>query len=79
MKTQVESQLLVREPDAVGEKLQPEYMGAALDGLVVDLRAQGHEPEAVERAAETLRKALAWSASGPRPRAASRRRAESNR
>ena len=49
---------MLGDPDEVGERVQREILGAGLDGIVVNLPANGHLPEAVDLAAATLRKAL---------------------
>ncbi len=50
--------LLVGDPDVVGEYVQRELMGRGLDGVVFNLPANGHDPEIVALAGETLRKAV---------------------
>ena len=50
--------LVLGDPDTVGELVQREILGAGLDGIVVNLPANGHLPEAIDLAASTLRKAL---------------------
>lgn len=50
--------LLLGDPDTVGEFVQTRVRGAGLDGIVVNLPASGHEPEAVHLAARTLSAAL---------------------
>ena len=54
----IDRSLLLGDPDEVGERVQREVVGAGLDGIVVNLPGNGHEPGAAERAAEMLRKAL---------------------
>jgi F420-dependent oxidoreductase-like protein len=54
----IDRALLIGDPDAVGERVQREILGAGLDGVIVNLPANGHLPEAVDLAAATLRKAL---------------------
>jgi F420-dependent oxidoreductase-like protein len=54
----IDRALVIGDPDAVGERVQREILGAGLDGVVVNLPANGHLPEAVDLAATTLRKAL---------------------
>ena len=46
------------DADTVGEFVQRRVVGQGLDGIIVNLPANGHEPEAVRLAAQTLRKAL---------------------
>ncbi len=50
--------LLVGDPDVVGEYVQKELMGRGLDGVVFNLPANGHDPEIVALAGETLRRAI---------------------
>lgn len=54
----IDRALLMGDPDTIGERVQREILGAGLDGIVVNLPANSHLPEAVELAASTLRKAL---------------------
>jgi len=54
----IDKALVLGDPDGVGERIQREIVGAGLDGIVVNLPADGHEPGAVERAGEVLRKAF---------------------
>ena len=58
MRRAIESALVVGEPDEVGEFVQRELMSRGLDGLIVNLPLNGHQPEIVQLAGETLRKAL---------------------
>ncbi len=51
--------LILGDPDAVGEFVQRELLARGLDGIVVNLPANGHDLEAVALAGEVLRKALA--------------------
>jgi F420-dependent oxidoreductase-like protein len=61
--------LLLGDPDTVGEFVQTKVRGAGLDGIVVNLPANGHDPEAVRLAAHTLSAALAGRGSARRSRA----------
>ena len=54
----IDRALLLGDPDEVGERVQREILGAGLDGIVVNLPANGHLPEAIDLCAATLRKAL---------------------
>lgn len=54
----IERALVIGEPDAVGERIRRDYLDAGLDGVVVNLPADGHLEGSIERTAETLRKAL---------------------
>ena len=54
----IDRALLLGDPDEVGERVQREILGAGLDGIVVNLPANGHLPEAIDLCASTLRKAL---------------------
>jgi F420-dependent oxidoreductase-like protein len=54
----IESALIVGEPDDVGEFVQRELLARGLDGVIVNLPLNGHQPEIVRLAGETLRKAL---------------------
>jgi F420-dependent oxidoreductase-like protein len=58
MRRAIESALIVGAPDDVGEFVQRELMARGLDGLIVNLPLNGHQPEIVQLAGETLRKAL---------------------
>jgi F420-dependent oxidoreductase-like protein len=48
----------VGDADSIGERVQKELLDVGLDGLVVNLPADGHLPESVILAGETLAKAL---------------------
>jgi len=56
---QIAKALVLGDPDHVGEFVQTRIVGQGLDGIVVNLPANGHEIEAVELAAQTLARALA--------------------
>ena len=58
MRRAIESALIVGEPDDVGEFVQRELLSRGLDGVIVNLPLNGHQPEVVRLAGETLRKAL---------------------
>ncbi|HVH07144.1 MAG TPA: LLM class F420-dependent oxidoreductase [Myxococcota bacterium] len=58
LRATIDRALVIGDPDAVGERIQREILGAGLDGVVVNLPANGHLPEAIDLAASTLRKAL---------------------
>lgn len=55
----VRKAILLGDPDTVGEFVQTQLIGQGLDGVIVNLPANGHDPEAVALAGETLRKAIA--------------------
>jgi F420-dependent oxidoreductase-like protein len=59
MKQGIRRALVLGDPDTVGEVVRRKVVEAGLDGLVVNLPADGHELEAVARAGEVLGKALA--------------------
>ena len=50
--------LVLGDPSTVGEFVQTKIVGQGLDGIVVNLPANGHDPDAVWLAAETLSAAL---------------------
>ena len=54
----VTARQFVGEPEEVAADLQARILGAGVDGLIVNLVCNGHEPGAVERAGRTLRKLL---------------------
>jgi len=54
----VSRMLLLGDPDTVGEFVQTRVLRAGLDGIVVNLPANGHDPEAVRLAGRTLSAAL---------------------
>jgi F420-dependent oxidoreductase-like protein len=58
MKEGISRALVMGDPDTIGEFVQRKVVEAGLDGLVVNLPANGHELEAVALAGETLGKAL---------------------
>ena len=51
--------MVLGDPDTVGEFVQKRIVGQGLDGIIVNLPANGHEPEAVRLAARTLKAVLA--------------------
>jgi hypothetical protein len=50
----VSKALVLGDPDTIGEFVQTRILGQGLDGIVVNLPANGHQPEAVELAANTF-------------------------
>ena len=54
----IDRMLLCGGPDAVGERIQKELVGVGLDGVVVNLPANGHDPEAIALAGDMLRRAV---------------------
>jgi F420-dependent oxidoreductase-like protein len=54
----VNRSLVLGDPDTVAEFVQTRLVGAGLDGMIVNLPADGQDPEAIALAGETLRKAL---------------------
>ncbi|MCA9511918.1 MAG: LLM class F420-dependent oxidoreductase [Myxococcales bacterium] len=54
----ISQRLVLGDPDTVGEFVQTKIRGQGLDGIVVNLPANGHRPEAVELAARVLAAAL---------------------
>lgn len=54
----VTARQFVGEPEEVAADLQARILGAGVDGLIVNLVCNGHEPGAVELAGRTLRKLL---------------------
>jgi F420-dependent oxidoreductase-like protein len=54
----VERALVLGDPDTVADFVQRKVLDAGLDGLVVNLPADGHDLERVALAGETLRKVL---------------------
>jgi F420-dependent oxidoreductase-like protein len=59
MKQGISRALVLGDPDTVGEVVRRKVVEAGLDGLVVNLPADGHDLESVARAGEVLGKALA--------------------
>ncbi|HKJ23818.1 MAG TPA: LLM class F420-dependent oxidoreductase [Myxococcota bacterium] len=58
MKEGISRALVMGDPDTIGEFVQRKIVEPGLDGLVVNLPANGHELEAIALAGETLGKAL---------------------
>lgn len=58
MKQNIQNVLVVGDPDTIGEVVQRKVVEVGLDGLVVNLPANGHDLETVVLAGETLGKAL---------------------
>ena len=56
-RTQFGNRFIVGDADTVGERIR-EYIGLGLDGICVNMVADGHEPEAVAFAGEVVTKAL---------------------
>jgi F420-dependent oxidoreductase-like protein len=59
MRERIMAVLVLGDPDTVGEFVQKRVVGQGLDGIIVNLPANGHEPETVALAARTLKAALA--------------------
>src|SRR5262245_12668607 len=59
MRDRIAAVLVLGDPDTVGEFVQTRILGQGLDGIVVNLPANGHDPEIVRLAAKTLKAALA--------------------
>jgi F420-dependent oxidoreductase-like protein len=59
MRAGISRALVLGDPDTVGELVQRKVVEAGLDGLVVNLPADGHELESIALAGEVLGKALA--------------------
>jgi alkanesulfonate monooxygenase SsuD/methylene tetrahydromethanopterin reductase-like flavin-dependent oxidoreductase (luciferase family) len=58
LRTMIEKAIVLGDPDTVGEFVRRELIDRGLDGIIVNMPANGHEPEAIHLAAETLRKAI---------------------
>ena len=58
MRERIAAVMVLGDPDTVGEFVQTKIIGQGLDGIIVNLPANGHEPEAVRLAAQTLKAAL---------------------
>ena len=58
IRERIAAALVLGDPDSVGEFVSTRILGQGLDGIVVNLPANGHEPEAVRLAARTLKAAL---------------------
>ncbi|MCZ6464757.1 MAG: LLM class flavin-dependent oxidoreductase, partial [Proteobacteria bacterium] len=59
MREGVQRSVVLGDADTVGERIQQEVIGRGVDGVVINLPGNGHEPGAIEQAAEVLKKALA--------------------
>jgi F420-dependent oxidoreductase-like protein len=59
LREQISRVLVVGDPDTVGEIVQRKIVEVGMDGLVVNLPANGHELEAIALAGQVLGKALA--------------------
>lgn len=59
MREQISKVLVLGDPDTVGEIVQRKIVEVGMDGLVVNLPANGHELEAIALAGQVLGKALA--------------------
>lgn len=64
LKENLSRMVLVGDPDTVGEFVQRKVVEAGLDGLVVNLPANGHELDAIALAGQVLGKALGGSPEG---------------
>jgi F420-dependent oxidoreductase-like protein len=64
MRENVARVLVLGDPDTVGEIVQRRVVEAGLDGVVVNLPANGHELEAIALAGEVLGKALPAAPAG---------------
>jgi F420-dependent oxidoreductase-like protein len=58
MKQNISNVLVLGDPDTVGEIVERKVVEVGLDGLVVNLPANGHDPEAIALAGATLARAL---------------------
>jgi len=58
MREQISKVLVLGDPDTVGDIVRRKVVDAGLDGVVVNLPANGHELEAIALAGEVLDKAL---------------------
>ena len=54
----IDKALLVGDPESVSRFVREKLIGQGLDGIVVNLPANGHDPERVALAGETLAKAI---------------------
>jgi alkanesulfonate monooxygenase SsuD/methylene tetrahydromethanopterin reductase-like flavin-dependent oxidoreductase (luciferase family) len=57
-RAQLGSRFIIGDPDTVGERIAA-LIGLGLDGVCVNMVADGHDPEAVAFAGEVVTKALA--------------------
>ncbi len=58
VRSNIARMLVVGDPDTVAGFVQDRLLGQGLDGVIVNMPANGHDPEMVALAGETLRKAL---------------------
>jgi F420-dependent oxidoreductase-like protein len=58
VRERVDRSLVLGDPDGVGEFFQTRVLASGIDGVILNLPANGHDPEAIALAGETLRKAL---------------------
>jgi F420-dependent oxidoreductase-like protein len=58
IRDRIAAALVIGDSDTVGEFVATRVLGQGLDGIVVNLPANGHDPEAVQLAARTLKAAL---------------------
>ena len=58
MREGISRALVIGDPDTIGELVQRQVVEVGLDGLVVNLPANGHELDAIALAGQTLGKAL---------------------
>ncbi len=54
----IRSAIVLGDPDTVGEFVSEKLIAQGLDGIIVNMPANGHDPEMVTLAGETLRKAI---------------------
>jgi alkanesulfonate monooxygenase SsuD/methylene tetrahydromethanopterin reductase-like flavin-dependent oxidoreductase (luciferase family) len=59
VRDRIAAALVLGDPATVGEFVQKRIVGQGLDGIIVNLPANGHDPETVHLAARTLKAALA--------------------
>lgn len=58
IRERIDQSVLVGDPDRLLGFVQEKLIGAGLDGVIVNLPANGHEPDAIALVAETLHKAV---------------------
>jgi F420-dependent oxidoreductase-like protein len=58
VRQQIDAAIVLGDPDRVGEFVQTELLDRGLDGVIVNLPANGHEPESVALAGEVLGKVM---------------------
>lgn len=54
-RAELSKRVLMGDPDTVAEMVQTELLDLGVDGLIVNMPANGHDPEAVALAGQTLR------------------------